>query len=238
MLSDKKIAVIIPALNEEKTLSAVLDDIPGDLVDEVVVVDNGSSDKTPEIAKERGATLLFESRRGYGYPCLRGIEYLKKRNPDIVVFLDGNYSDYPDEISRLVEPVVRDDYDLVCGSRIMGKIEEGALRIPVLFGNFLATALIRLFYGFKYTDVGPFRAIKFDKLLKLDMNDNLGWTIEMQVKAVKSRFKITEVPVSYRAGTGRSKFTGNIKGIAVVGYRILRAIFKNLFFSPGHAGNL
>ena len=236
MLSDKKIAVIIPALNEEKTLSAVLNDIPGDLVDEVVVIDNGSSDKTPEIAKERGATLLFESRRGYGYPCLRGIEYLKTKNPDIVVFLDGNYSDHPDEIIKLVGPVVRNDYDLVCGSRIMGEVEDGALRTPVRFGNLLATVLIRLFYGFKYTDVGPFRAIKFDRLLELDLNDNLGWTIEMQVKAVKSRYKITEVPVSYRAGTGKSKITGNIKGIAVVGYRIIRAIFKNLFFSPRRAG--
>ncbi|GBD96199.1 MAG TPA: glycosyltransferase family 2 protein [Nitrospirae bacterium] len=235
MLSNKKIAVIIPALNEEKTLPAVLNDIPGDLVDEVVVIDNGSSDKTPEIAKERGATLLFESRRGYGYPCLRGIEYLKTKNPDIVVFLDGNYSDHPDEIIKLVEPVVRDDYDLVCGSRIMGKIEEGALRVPVRFGNLLATVLIRLFYGFKYTDVGPFRAIKFAKLLELDMNDNLGWTIEMQVKAVRSGYRITEVPVNYRAGTGKSKITGNIKGIAVVGYRIIRAIFKNLFFSPARA---
>lgn len=232
MLSDKRIAVIIPALNEEKTLPLVLNDIPGDLVDEVVVIDNGSIDKTPSIAKERGATLLFESRGGYGYPCLRGIQYLKTKKTDIVVFLDGNYSDYPDEIIKLVDPIAKDDYDMVLGSRILGKVEEGALRIPVRFGNLLATTLIRLIYGFKYTDVGPFRAIRFNKLLELDMNDNLGWTVEMQVKAVKGRYRITEVPVNYRKGTGKSKITGNVKGIAIVGYRILRAIFKNLFYSP------
>lgn len=231
MLSGKKIAAIIPALNEEKTLPLVLNDIDRNLVDEVVVIDNGSSDRTPSIAREGGATLLFESRKGYGYPCLKGIEHLKTGKPDIVVFLDGNYSDHPDEIIKIVEPVVKEDYDLVCGSRVIGRVEKGALRAPVLFGNLLATVLIRLFYGFRYTDAGPFRAVKFRKLLELDMHDNLGWTIEMQVKAVRKRFKITEVPVSYRAGTGKSKFTGNIKGIFVIGYRILRAIFKNLFYS-------
>lgn len=232
MKHDKKIAVIIPALNEEKTLPLVLRDIPQDLVNEVVVVDNGSSDKTPSIATEMGATVLSESRRGYGFPCLKGIEYLKTKNPDIVVFLDGNYSDHSDEIIKLVAPIIKEDYDLVLGSRVMGKVEEGALRFPVRFGNLLATTLIRLFYGFKYTDMGPFRAIKFNKLLELDMHDNLGWTIEMQVKAVKKKYRIMEVPVSYRKGTGKSKFTGNVKGIAVIGYRILRAIFKNLFYSP------
>ena len=232
MLDGKKIAVIIPVLNEEKTLPLVLNDMPGDIVDEVVVIDNGSTDRTAEIAKEMGATLLSESRKGYGYPCLRGIEYLKEKKPDIVVFVDGNYSDHPDEIVKLVEPIVNSDYDLVCGSRVMGKIEEGALRVPVRFGNFLATILMRIFYGFKYTDVGPFRAVKFDKLLSMGMNDNLGWTIEMQVKAVKCGYRITEVPVSYRAGTGKSKLTGNLKGIVVVGYRIIRAILKNLFYTP------
>lgn len=234
MLADKKIAVIIPALNEEKTLPLVLNDISKELVDEVVIVDNGSSDKTSEIAKEWGATVLSESRRGYGYPCLKGLEYLKGTNPDIVVFVDGNYSDHPDEIIKLVRPMVDEGYDLVLGSRVMGKVEEGALRLPVRFGNLFATILIRVFYGFKYTDLGPFRAIRFQRLLELDMNDNLGWTIEMQVKAVRRKFNITEVPVSYRAGTGQSKFTGNIIGIAVIGYRILRAIFKNLFYSFGH----
>lgn len=229
---DKYIAVIIPALNEEKTLPLVLNDIPKDLVNEVVVVDNESSDRTSEIAREKGATVLSESKRGYGYPCLKGLEYLKTKDPDIVVFVDGNYSDYPGEISTLVEPIIREDYDLVLGSRVLGKVEKGALRLPVRFGNLLATVLIRLLYGFQYTDVGPFRAIKFRKLLELDMNDNLGWTIEMQVKAVKSGYRILEVPVSYRKGTGKSKLTGNIKGIAKVGYRIIRAVFKNLFYSP------
>jgi len=233
MLAGKKIAVIIPVLNEGKTLPLVLNDISKDLVDEVVVVDNGSSDKSSEIAKEWGATVLFESRRGYGYPCLRGIEYLKDKKPDILVFVDGNYSDHPDEIITLLRPMVEEGYDLVLGSRVMGKVEEGALRLPVRFGNLLAIILIRVLYGFTYTDLGPFRAVAFQRLLELDMNDNLGWTIEMQVKAVRRKFKITEVPVSYRAGTGRSKFTGTITGIAVIGYRILRAIFKNLFYAPG-----
>jgi len=232
MLFDKTITVIIPVLNEEQTLPLVLNDIPKDLVDEVVVVDNGSTDKTPSIARGFGATLLFESRKGYGFPCLKGMEYLKTVKPDIVVFADGNYSDHPDEIIRLVGPIVKEDYDLVCGSRTIGEIEEGALRVPVRFGNLLATVLIRLFYGFKYTDVGPFRAIKFDKLLKLDMADNLGWTVEMQVKAVRAKYKIKEVPVSYRSGTGKSKLTGNVKGIMIVGYRIIRAIMSSLFYSP------
>jgi len=232
MLFDKTITVIIPVLNEEQTLPLVLNDIPKDLVDEVVVVDNGSTDKTPSIARGFGATLLFESRKGYGFPCLKGMEYLRKVKPDIVVFADGNYSDHPDEIIRLVGPIVKEDYDLVCGSRTIGEIEEGALRVPVRFGNLLATVLIRLFYGFKYTDVGPFRAIKFDKLLKLDMADNLGWTVEMQVKAVRAKYKIKEVPVSYRSGTGKSKLTGNVKGIMIVGYRIIRAIMSSLFYYP------
>lgn len=232
MLSDNKIAVIIPVLNEEQTLGAVLNDIPKDLVDEVVVVDNGSTDKTPLIAGEYGATLLFEPRKGYGYPCLKGMEYLRTVNPDIVVFVDGNHSDHPEEIINLVRPIVDEKYDLICGSRTTGDVEKGALRVPVRFGNFLATILIRLFYGFKYTDVGPFRAIRFDKLLKLDMADNLGWTIEMQVKAIKSKFRIKEVPVSYRSGTGKSKLTGNVKGIAIVGYRIIRAILVNFSYTP------
>jgi glycosyltransferase involved in cell wall biosynthesis len=231
MLDDKKITVIIPALNEESTLPLVLNDISRELVDEIVVVDNGSKDRTVEIAREAGATVLHETKKGYGYPCLTGIEHIKTNNADVVVFVDGNYSDHPDEIEKLVEPVIRNDYDLVLGSRTLGQVEEGALRIPVQFGNWLATVLIRIFYNFRFTDVGPFRAIKFNKLLELDMNDNLGWTIEMQVKAVRKKYRITEVPVSYRAGTGKSKLTGNLRGIVLVGYRIIRAIVKNLFYS-------
>jgi glycosyltransferase involved in cell wall biosynthesis len=230
MLDNKKIAVIIPVLNEESTLPLVLNDIPKDLVDEIVVVDNGSKDRTVEVATKAGATVLHETKKGYGYPCLKGIEHLKTNSTDVVVFVDGNYSDHPDEIDKLVGPVVRNDYDLVLGSRTLGKVEEGALRIPVRFGNWLATVLIRLFYNFRFTDLGPFRAIRFDRLLELDMNDNLGWTIEMQVKAVRRKYSILEVPVSYRAGTGKSKLTGDIRGIAIVGYRIIRAIMKNLFY--------
>ena len=230
MLDNKKIAVIIPVLNEESTLPLVLNDIPKELVDVIIIVDNGSQDRTVEVAREAGATVLYETKKGYGYPCLKGIEHLKTNRADVVVFVDGNYSDYPDEIERLVVPVVRNDYDLVLGSRTLGKVEEGALRIPVRFGNWLATVLMRLFYNFRFTDVGPFRAIRFDRLLELDMNDNLGWTIEMQVKAVRRKFNILEVPVSYRAGTGKSKLTGDIRGIAIVGYRIIRAIVKNLFY--------
>ncbi len=228
MYKNRKIAVLIPVLNEEKTLQKVLDDIPAGIVDEVVVVDNGSTDNTVSIARERGATVLFEERKGYGYPCLRGIEYLKDRCPDILVFMDGNYSDYPGEIPLLIDPIVKDDYDLVLGSRTLGRCEKGALRPPVRFGNFLATTLIRLLYGFRYTDLGPFRAIKFQKLLDLDVRDNLGWTPEMQALAVKKNYTITEVPVSYRQGTGKSKITGSVKGIIIVGYRILWVIFKSL----------
>ncbi len=224
-----RIVAIIPALNEEETLPKVLGDMPKDLVNEVVVVDNGSSDRTASIAEEFGATVLHESERGYGYPCLRAIKHLKDDPPDVVVFVDGNYSDHPTEIPLLVEPIKREGYDMVLGSRIMGEAEEGSLRPPVLFGNWLATTLMRIFYGFKYTDLGPFRAIKFDKLIELDVQDNLGWTLEMQIKAVKKRYRILEVPVSYRKGKGKSKLTGDVKGIFKVGYKILWNIFKYLF---------
>lgn len=228
MFENRSIAVLIPALNEEASLPKVLGDIPG-FVDEVVVVDNGSTDRTAETARHLGATVLHEDRKGYGYPCLRGIEYLKSITPDIVVFVDGNYSDHPDEIPLLVRPIVKENYDLVLGSRVLGSPEQGSLRTPVRFGNFLAASLIRLFYGFRYTDLGPFRAIRFEKLLDLDLRDNLGWTPEMQALAVKRGYRVLEVPVSYRRGTGRSKITGNIKGIVIVGYRILWVIFKTLF---------
>lgn len=185
MYSDNVITVLIPALNEEKTLPKVLRDIPREVVDEVIVVDNGSTDNTASIARDWGATVLFEPRQGYGYPCLRGIEHLRGKPPDILVFLDGNYSDYPDEIPLLIAPIIKKDFDLVLGSRVMGNYEKGALRLPVRFGNFLATSLIRLFYGYQYTDLGPFRAIKFNKLLDLDVQDNFGWTPEMQALAVK-----------------------------------------------------
>jgi glycosyltransferase involved in cell wall biosynthesis len=229
MYSGNVITVLIPVLNEGNTLSKVLRDIPQEIVDEVVVVDNGSTDNTVSLAREWGATVLFEPRKGYGYPCLRGIKYLKGKNPDILVFLDGNYSDYPDEIPLLIAPIIKKDFDLVLGSRVLGNCEKGALRLPVRFGNFLATFLIRLFYGYQYTDLGPFRAIKFNKLLALNVHDNFGWTPEMQALAVKKKYRVTEVPVSYRKGTGKSKLTGNIKSVLIVGYRIIWVILKSLF---------
>jgi glycosyltransferase involved in cell wall biosynthesis len=229
MYLDQSVAVLIPVLNEEEMLPKVLKDIPRNIVDETVVIDNGSTDNTVAIARDWGATVLFEDRKGYGFPCLRGIDYLKEKRPDIVVFVDGNYSDHPEEIPRLIEPLVKEKYDLILGSRVMGKIEKGALRPPVRFGNLLATTLIRIIYGFRYTDLGPFRAIKFNRLLELNMRDNWGWTPEMQAKAVKRGYKVAEVPVSYRKGRGKSKITGNLKGIIVVGYRILWVIVKSLF---------
>jgi glycosyltransferase involved in cell wall biosynthesis len=222
-----RIAVIIPALNEEASLPKVLADIPGDLVEEVVVVDNCSSDRTAEVAKAGGATVLAEPRRGYGSACLRGITYLKVKIPDIVVFLDGDYSDHPEEMAAVVRPIVREDYDLVIGSRTKGQAEKGALLPQARFGNALATSLVRFLYGFTYSDLGPFRAVRFDKLLVLGMVDrDYGWTVEMQIKAIKCGLKITEVPVRYRKRIGKSKVTGTWKGTVLAGYKILWTVAR------------
>ena len=225
------IIVIIPAYNEEQSVGKVIDDIPKDMVSEVIVINNNSSDKTPLIAKEHGATVLTETQRGYGYACLKGIEYTRQKNvqSDIIVFLDGDYSDYPEQLRDVVKPIIDEDMDMVIGSRNMGKAEQGALLPQQVFGNWLATSLIGLIYGIKFTDLGPFRAIKFDKLIELDMSDKTyGWTVEMQIKAAKRKYKCVEVPVDYRKRIGISKITGTVSGSFKAGYKILWTIFKYL----------
>ncbi len=225
------IYVIIPALNEEKAIAKVIADIP-EAVTEVVVIDNGSTDLTSEVAREAGATVLKESRAGYGYACLKGIAYLKdkQKDGDIVVFLDGDYSDYPEELISLVAPIEKGNYDLVIGTRNNPLLQKGALTPQQRFGNVLATRLMALFYGGKYTDLGPFRAITFDALDRLKMQDKTyGWTVEMQLKALKHRLRYTEVPVNYRPRIGESKVSGTIKGTIMAGYKILGWIFIYAF---------
>ncbi len=230
-----RIAVIIPALNEEASLPLVLADLPKDMLEEVVVVDNGSDDRTPQVVRDGGATLLHEQRRGYGWACLAGIEHLKTRMPDIVVFLDGDYSDHPDELRDVVHPIVTDAYDMVIGSRTKGEAEPGALLPHARFGNALATSLITFLYGFTYSDLGPFRAIRFAALLELGMRDcTYGWTVEMQIKAIHNRLRITEVPVRYRQRIGASKVSGTLKGTIMAGYKILWTVFRYARRKGGH----
>ena len=226
--SQSRIAVLIPALNEEAALPYVLADLPKDVVEEIVVIDNGSADRTAEVARAGGATVLSEPRRGYGSACLAGIAYLRTKTPDIVVFLDADYSDHPDELPAVVQPIVAEGYDFVIGSRTQGEAEPGALLLQSRFGNALATFLIRLLYGFHYSDLGPFRAIRFPALLELGMTDRTyGWNVEMQIKAVRRRLRITEVPVHYRKRAGgESKVSGTIKGTLLAGYKILWTVFR------------
>ena len=223
------IGVIIPAFNEEQSIGKVVASIPGNVVNEIVVVNNNSIDNTSAEARNAGATVLNETFQGYGAACLNGIQYLQNKNIDIIVFMDGDYSDYPEEINLLVEPIINGQYDFVIGSRILGKREKGALPLQSRMGSIVAGFLIKLFWGQKYTDLGPFRAIKFDDLLKLKMKDKwYGWTVEMQIKAVKKKLRIKEVPVSYRKRIGKSKVTGTIKGTIMASTIILKTIFSEL----------
>jgi glycosyltransferase involved in cell wall biosynthesis len=228
-----KILVIIPAYNEEESIGEVINDIPKELVSEIVVVNNNSTDKTTTNAESAGATVVNEMQMGYGYACLKGIKYAENlgenERPDIIVFLDGDYSDYPEDIRGLIKPIIEDDIDMVIGSRTLGNAEKGALLPQQIFGNWLATTLISFLYGLKFTDLGPFRAIKFNKLLELNMVDKTyGWTVEMQVKAAKQKFRCTEVPVNYRKRIGVSKITGTVSGSIKAGYKILWTIFEYL----------
>lgn len=197
----------------------------------MVVCNNASTDRTAQVAQLAGATVLEVSEMGYGNACLEGIDHLKDKEekPDIIVFIDADYSDYPEEIPQLIHPIVEEDVDLVIGSRVLGDMESGAMMPQQIFGNWLATNLIRMFYSYHFTDLGPFRAIRFDKLLELDMRDrDYGWTVEMQVKAAKMRFRTKEVPVSYRRRIGTSKVSGTVRGSVLAGHKILWTIFKLL----------
>ena len=225
------IDVIIPAYNEETSIGLVLRDLPTAYVREALVCNNASTDSTAVVAREAGATVLDQPQKGYGSACLKGIEYLMDKaaseQPDIVVFLDGDYSDYPEELPNLIKPILEEGYDMVIGSRALGDMQKGAMMPQQIFGNWLATTLIRLFYNYEFTDLGPFRAIRFEKLLELQMEDpDFGWTVEMQVKAAKMKFKCMEVPVRYRRRVGVSKVSGTIRGTILAGHKILWTIFK------------
>ncbi len=228
------INVLIPAWNEEKSLPLVLADLPKSWVRRVVVCDNGSTDHTRAVAEAGGAIVVSQPERGYGNACLAGMRYLQSlptsEQPDIVVFLDGDYADYPDQLPLLVAPIIAGTQDMVIGSRQLSGMEPGAMTFPQRFGNWLAPLLIRWFYGYRFSDLGPFRAIRWDKLLALDMQDrNFGWTVEMQVKAAKQKLRCTEVPVRYRKRAGgKSKVSGTIKGAVLAGVKIITTIFKYL----------
>jgi glycosyltransferase involved in cell wall biosynthesis len=225
------IKVIIPAYNEADSIGKVIDEIPA-LVSEIVVVSNNSSDETEKIARTAGATVLKEERRGYGYACLKGMEYISElpSKPDIVVFLDGDYSDYPEELLKIIKPIIEDKIDFVIGARDKKLREKGSMTVPQIFGNWLATRLMQLFYRSKFTDLGPFRAITYTKLLDLNMRDKTyGWTVEMQLKALRQKYSYVEVPVKYRNRIGDSKVSGTIKGTIFAGIKILGWIFKYSF---------
>jgi glycosyltransferase involved in cell wall biosynthesis len=227
----KMIRVIIPAFNEEKSISKVIGDIPA-YITEIIVVDNNSTDHTNKVAENAGATVLTESKSGYGNACLKGLSYLKTldQQTDIVAFLDGDYSDYPEEIDRILAPIINDHIDFVVGARVKSKRESGSMTFPQVFGNWLATSLMRVFFKSKFTDLGPFRAIKYEKLLNLKMEDKTyGWTVEMQLKALKHSISYTEVDVHYRNRIGQSKVSGTVKGAVMAGIKILGWIFKYTF---------
>jgi len=226
-----RISVIIPAHNEAKAIGLVLAEIPAGLVQEVIVVDNNSSDNTGEVARAGGATVLREPRPGYGYACLAGMAYAfgmpESEQPDIIVFLDGDHSDYPEQMPELLAPLLRGEADMVIGSRALGQREPGSMLPQQRFGNWLAAALLRYRYGTRVTDLGPFRAILAPALLRLGMEDKTyGWTVEMQVKAARVGLRTVEVPVRYRRRIGTSKVSGTVKGTIGAGYKILWTIFR------------
>ena len=222
------IDVIIPAYNEEKSIPKVIAEIPK-FVRHIVVANNNSTDQTQRAAEEAGAKVVFEPQKGYGKACLTAMDWLKKQEiqPDIVVFLDGDYSDFPEEMKDLVQPILDGKADMVIGSRALGQRESGSMTLPQVFGNWLATTMMKYMQGAKFSDLGPFRAMVWRKLLDLNMVDqNFGWTIEMQIKAHKAGLRYTEVPVNYRKRIGVSKVSGTVKGVIGAGYKIIFTIFR------------
>lgn len=225
------IKVIIPAFNEQDSIANVILDIPK-TVSEVIVVNNNSTDNTVVNAENAGATVLTEPNKGYGYACLKGMDYISKldNKPDIIVFLDGDYSDYPEELTKLVTPIINDNIDFVVGSRVKRLREGGSMTPQQVFGNWLATFLMTLFFRAKFTDLGPFRAIKYNKLVAMNMQDKTyGWTVEMQLKALKQKLSYIEIPVRYKQRIGVSKVSGTVKGTIFAGFKILGWIFKYSF---------
>lgn len=225
----KHIDVVIPAFNEAKAVGLVVRDIPKELVRNIVVVDNNSSDETREVAQKAGAIVIPEPMQGYGAACLRGLSYLDKLDikPDIVVFIDADYSDYPQEMFDLVAPILDGKAEMVIGSRSLGNREKGAMMPQQIFGNWLATTLMKWLYKGRFTDLGPFRAITWRALQEIGMKDrDYGWTVEMQVKALKKGISYTEIPVKYRKRIGVSKITGTIKGTVMAGYKIILTILR------------
>ncbi len=235
MRHNHKIGVVTPALNEADAIAKVITALP-EWIDEIVVADNGSEDETAKIAAAHGATVVHQPDGAYGAACLAGIAALKPC--DVVVFVDGDFSDFPGQMDRLVDPIVLSDADLVIGSRALGRCERGALTPQQKFGNWLACRLIRMFWGFKYTDLGPFRAIRKDALTRLNMRDQaFGWTVEMQLRALQENLKVLEVPVDYRARIGHSKISGTVRGTVLAGHAILGTIFKTAWRGRQSAKN-
>jgi len=223
-----QVDVIIPAFNEQNSIGSVINDIPKDLVRDIIVVDNNSSDETSINAKNAGATVLKQPEQGYGNACLKGIEFVtnKEEQPDVLVFLDADYSDFPEEMNLLLNKIWK-GADMVIGNRVKSKREKGSMTIPQIFGNWLACNLMKIMYGYRYQDLGPFRAIKFSKLQAIGMTDKTyGWTVEMQVKALKQKMNVQQVDLHYRKRIGHSKISGTIKGSVLAGYKIITTIFK------------
>ena len=226
-----KIKVIIPAYNEEKAIGHVIKDIPCS-VSEVIVISNNSTDNTIQVAKNAGATVLSENRKGYGYACLKGLEYIAQleTKPDIVVFLDGDYSDYPQDLTQIIAPILDDNIDFVVGARVAHLREKHSMTPQQVFGNWLATTLMKSFFNATFTDLGPFRAIKYEKLVALNMEDKTyGWTVEMQLKVLKQKMTYVEIPVRYKNRIGISKVSGTVKGSVMAGIKIIGWIFKYTF---------